>query len=63
MTFTRSRVRAGVLVAQPMAASAGRAPEVVALVAVTVAMRLSGNELLAAVAGLVVVAVGRWAGL
>ena len=44
------------------AASAGRAPELVALVAVAVAMRLSGNELLAALAGLVVVAAGRWAG-
>ena len=45
------------------AASAGRVPELAALVAVGFTMRFSGNELLAAVAGLVVVAGGRWAGL
>jgi uncharacterized membrane protein len=45
------------------AASTGRVPELAALVAVGFAMRFSGNELLAAVAGLVVVAGGRWAGL
>ena len=45
------------------AASAGRIPELAALVAVGFAMRWRGNELLAAVAGLAVVAGGRWAGL
>ena len=45
------------------AASAGRVPELAALVAVGFTMRFSGNELLAAVAGLLVVAGGRWAGL
>lgn len=45
------------------AATAGRLPELAGLLAVGVVMKLSGNELLAAVAGLVVVAAGRWSGL
>ena len=45
------------------AATAGRVPELAALVAVGFAMKLSGNELLAALAGLGVVAAGRWLGL
>jgi uncharacterized membrane protein len=45
------------------AAAAGRAPELVALAAVAVTMKLWGNELLAALTGLVVVAAGRWLGL
>ena len=44
-------------------AAAGRPPELVALVAVAVAMKLWKNELVAALAGLVVVAAGRWLGL
>ncbi len=46
----------------PSAAS-GRVPELAALVAVAIVMKRSGNELLAALAGLAVVAGGRWAGL
>ncbi len=46
----------------PSAAS-GRLPELAALVAVAIAMKRSGNELIAALAGLVVVAGGRWAGM
>jgi uncharacterized membrane protein len=42
------------------AAMTGRPPELAALVAVAVVMKLTGNELLAALAGLVVVALGRW---
>ena len=45
------------------AAATGRIPELAALAAVTVTMKLSNNELLAAVAGLLVVAAGRWLGL
>lgn len=45
------------------AAAAGRAPELAALAAVAVTMKLWGNELLAALTGLVVVAAGRWLGL
>jgi uncharacterized membrane protein len=45
------------------AATAGSLPELAGLLAVGVVMKLRGNELLAAVAGLVVVAVGRWSGL
>ncbi|NLD53156.1 MAG: branched-chain amino acid ABC transporter [Burkholderiaceae bacterium] len=46
----------------PSAAS-GRLPELAALVAVAIAMKRSGNELIAALAGLAVVAGGRWAGM
>ena len=46
----------------PSAAS-GRVPELAALAAVAIVMKRSGNELLAALAGLAVVAGGRWAGL
>jgi len=42
------------------AAAAGNLPEVAALFAVGVVMKLLGNEFLAAVAGLAVVAAGRW---
>lgn len=45
------------------AATSGRVPELLALVAVVAAMRRTGNELVAAMAGLVVVAGGRWLGL
>ncbi len=45
----------------PSAAS-GRVPELAALAAVAIVMKRSGNELLAALAGLAVVAGGRWAG-
>jgi uncharacterized membrane protein len=45
----------------PSAAS-GHVPELTALVAVAIVMKRSGNELLAALAGLAVVAGGRWAG-
>ncbi len=45
------------------AAAAGRAPELAALVAVGVVMKVRGNEVLAALAGLTIVAVGRWLGL
>jgi uncharacterized membrane protein len=45
------------------AAAAGRPPELVALVAVGLAMKVWSNELVAALAGLSVVAAGRWLGL
>ena len=45
------------------AAAAGRPPELVGLVAVGLVMKLWANELLAALAGLAVVAIGRWLGL
>jgi len=45
------------------AAAAGRAPELAALVAVAVVMKVWGNELTAALAGLAVVAAVRWVGL
>ena len=45
------------------AATAGRVPEAVALVAVGIVMKLTGNDLLAALAGLLVVAIGRRLGL
>jgi uncharacterized membrane protein len=45
------------------AAVAGRPPELVALFAVGVVMKVSSNELLAAIAGLAIVAAGRWLGL
>ena len=45
------------------AAAAGRPPELLALAAVGIAMKLSKNELAAALAGLAVVAAGRWLGL
>jgi uncharacterized membrane protein len=45
------------------AAAAGRPPELAALVAVGLVMRVSGNEFMAALAGLAVVAGGRWLGL
>lgn len=45
------------------AATAGRVPELAALVAVGFVMKFKGNDLLAALAGLVVVAAGRWLGL
>lgn len=45
------------------AATAGKAPELVALVAVGIVMKLTGNDLLAALAGLLFVALGRWLGL
>lgn len=45
------------------AATAGRVPEAVALVAVGIVMKLTGNDLLAALAGLLAVALGRWLGL
>jgi uncharacterized membrane protein len=45
------------------AAATGRVPELAALAAVGVTMRMRGNELLAALAGLAVVAAGRWLGL
>jgi uncharacterized membrane protein len=45
------------------AATAGRAPELAALVAVGIVMKLTGNDLLAALAGLLVVAIARWLGL
>lgn len=45
------------------AATAGQVPELIALVAVGLVMKRTGNELLAAVAGLVVVAGGRWLAL
>ncbi len=45
------------------AAATGRTPELAALAGVGVVMKLTGNELLAALAGLAVVAAGRWLGL
>lgn len=45
------------------AAAAGRVPELAALAAVAAVMKLRSNELLAALAGLAVVAAGRWLGL
>ena len=45
------------------AAATGRIPELAALAAVGVTMKLRNNELLAALAGLAVVAAGRWLGL
>jgi uncharacterized membrane protein len=45
------------------AAAAGRAPELAALVAVGLVMKVWANELTAALAGLAVVAAGRWLGL
>jgi len=45
------------------AAAAGSVPEIAALFAVGVVMKLLGNEFLAAVAGLAVVAAGRWLAL
>jgi uncharacterized membrane protein len=45
------------------AASAGRTPELAALAGVGIVMKLTGNDLLAAAAGLVVVALARWMGL
>jgi uncharacterized membrane protein len=45
------------------AATAGKAPELVALLAVGVTMKVWRNELLAALAGLLVVAAGRWLAL
>ena len=45
------------------AAAKGSAPELGALLAVGVAMKFLGNDLLAALAGLAVVAAGRWLGL
>ena len=45
------------------AAAAGRAPELVALLAVGLVMKVWSNELVAALAGLAVVAAGRWLGL
>lgn len=44
-------------------AAAGRIPELIALAAVGVTMKWRNNELLAALAGLAVVAGGRWLGL
>lgn len=44
------------------AATSGRVPEIAALAAVAFVMKRSGNELLASVAGLAVVAAGRWLG-
>jgi len=45
------------------AAATGRVPELAALVAAGVTMKMRNNELLAALAGLVVIAAGRWMGL
>jgi len=45
------------------AVATGRMPELAALAGVGVVMKLTGNELLAALAGLAVVAAGRWLGL
>jgi len=45
------------------AAATGSVPEIAALFAVGVVMKLMGNEFLAAVAGLAVVAAGRWLAL
>ena len=45
------------------AAAAGSLPEIAALFAVGVVMKLLGNEFLAAIAGLAVVAAGRWLAL
>jgi hypothetical protein len=45
------------------AAAAGRPPEIAGLLAVALVMRVTANELLAALAGLAVVAAGRGLGL